>query len=104
MARDENGQIVINNTGNTDLIFDNAVATVIMWSADDSFYIKHDGDALVSHFLHPQDSPITYGVPCKKIGMRAQNQVSAVVMYLAVYRIQGEADSDPDVIRGGVDV
>ncbi len=60
MAQDENGQVVINNAGSTTLTFDNAIISVIMWSADDSFYLKHDGDALISHFLHPQDSPITY--------------------------------------------
>lgn len=104
MALEENGQVAINNVSSVTLRFDHAISSVIMWSADDSFYIKHDGDATTSHFLHPQDSPISYGVPCRTIGLLAQNQAAGIVHYIAIKRTLHITPDDEDFVMGGIDV
>ena len=101
----ENGTVTIDNLGSTTLTFANRINSVIVWSADDSFYIAFDADAAVlGTFLHPKDSIVSYAIACLTLGLRAQNGAGVVVNYIATYKIQGVDDVEVEDNRGGVHV
>ena len=98
----ENDQVAFTNAAPTTIEFVNRCGAFKVWSADDSFYLGMDEDAVVgSSWMVPKDTIDSNAIPCKYISILGQTG-AGIINYLALYQIEGVHDTDAELNRGGI--